>query len=1128
MKTLFNNGWSFAKTKADDSLENDWNADYKPVDIPHDWLIYNAKDLYETSFGRYVKTFDFGKVSGKSIRLYFEGVYMDCTVYVNGEVAGENKYGYSTFEVDLTDKLHDGENEIKVLVRHRSPNSRWYSGAGIFRDIYLIVTEKSHLATDGVYFHTDKTADGFDVKLSAEVVNPDGLTIEFTLSKDDDILYNAEISAETVTETAFSLTDISDDHIWDIDSPNLLTLSVALKKDGKVINSNTQKVGLREIEYKPDSGFYLNGRHIKLNGVCLHHDLGCLGAAFNKSAARRQLQSMLDMGVNSVRTSHNPPAKAFMELCDEMGMLVDSEAFDMWERPKTEFDYARFFDEWHEKDVASWIRRDRNHPSVIMWSVGNEIYDTHVSPRGCEVAKMLHTAVRKSDPLCNAPTTIGSNYMPWEGAQNCAEQVDLVGYNYFERLYEPHHKEHPDWKIYGSETTAGVKSRGVYHFPLGTAFLTHPDMQCSPLGNCRAGASADTAQKIIALNRDIDVCAGMYIWTGSDYIGEPSPYSTKNAYYGSIDTAGLRKDSFYLYQSAWTDKPVLHLMPYWDFNEGQLIDVVAYTNIGDVELFVNGRSCGVKHPEEYTVNWQIPYEKGEIRVKATAADGTVYEDVKRSFGDSAKIVLSAYSDTVKADGEDLAFITVSTVDMDGNPVENARDRIFLTVEGGRLVGFDNGDSTDYDNYKSANRRLFSGKAVAYISADTSEGEITVTATGENLEKSVITIKKVKSDIINGISTLENITDNDGYTIGSDVPIRKIELKRSTGIELTPDNNDCTVVYTIFPANATHGTLQWSIVTASGIETNLATVTESNNHSAVVHANGDGTFRLRCSADNGSEFPQILSEYEFTANGFGQPIFDPYTFVTACLYSDSVSLMDEVRCGGVSITADNNIVGFKKTDFGKYGTDEFLVRIINWHKDCPFGFRLWEGCPGAESSALIGEFTYQANFEWQTYKDNHYKLSSRLTGEKDIYFEFDKTDLRIDFGGFLFTPRQKAYERLNSADCDLIHGDTYTADGTSVKGIGNNVFLDFDDMDFDKGTSLIRIHGMTRHDNDSIHVHFHTDSGRIEEIIEFPGSGMPITVSHRLPDIRGKVKVEFRFLPGCDFDFDWFEIEPAID
>ena len=286
--------------------------------------------------------------------------------------------------------------------------------------------------------------------------------------------------------------------------------------------------------------------------------------------------------------------------------------------------------------------------------------------------------------------------------------------------------------------------------------------------------------------------------------------------------------------------------------------------------------------------------------------------------------------------------------------------------------------------------------------------------------------------------------------------------------------------------------------------------------------------IDCSADNGSEFPQILSEYEFTANGFGQPIFDPYTFVTACLYSDSVSLMDEVRCGGVSITADNNIVGFKKTDFGKYGTDEFLVRIINWHKDCPFGFRLWEGCPGAESSALIGEFTYQANFEWQTYKDNHYKLSSRLTGEKDIYFEFDKTDLRIDFGGFLFTPRQKAYERLNSADCDLIHGDTYTADGTSVKGIGNNVFLDFDDMDFDKGTSLIRIHGMTRHDNDSIHVHFHTDSGRIEEIIEFPGSGMPITVSHRLPDIRGKVKVEFRFLPGCDFDFDWFEIEPAID
>ena len=270
------------------------------------------------------------------------------------------------------------------------------------------------------------------------------------------------------------------------------------------------------------------------------------------------------------------PAKEFMELCDEMGILVNSEAFDMWERPKTEFDYARFFDEWYEKDVTSWVCRDRNHPSLIMWSVGNEIYDTHVSPRGCEVAKMLHAAVRKSDPRGNAPTTIGSNYMPWEGAQNCAKEVDLAGYNYGEKLYPEHHESYPHWKIYGSETTSGVKSRGVYHFPRDCAFMTHNDLQCSSLGNCRAGASADTAQKIIAINRDTDYCAGMYIWTGTDYIGEPSPYSTKNAYFGSVDTAGLKKDSFYLYQAAWTDKTVLHIMPYWDFNDGQLIDVVAY------------------------------------------------------------------------------------------------------------------------------------------------------------------------------------------------------------------------------------------------------------------------------------------------------------------------------------------------------------------------------------------------------------------------------------------------------------------------------------------------------------------------------------------------------------------------
>ncbi len=1117
MKVLFNDGWEFFKFSSEKCEEK---PDYQPVQLPHDWLIGDAENLYETSYGSYVKHYDFGNVAGKSIRLYFEGVYMNSTVYVNGKAAMDWKYGYTSFEADITPFLQDGENEIKVLVRHESPNSRWYSGAGIFRDVYLIVSPESRLVTDGVYFHTEHKNGDWNVTVTAETKNADGLTVRYILSAPDKTLYKAESPAGE--KAIFTLSDISDKYIWDIDSPNLLTLTTQLIKDGKAIDETSCLVGLRNIEYRPDSGFYLNGRHIKLNGVCLHHDLGCLGAAFNKSVAKRQLLKMKEMGANAVRTSHNPPAKGFMELCDELGILVDSELLDMWERPKTEYDYARFFDEWYKKDVAAWIRRDRNCPSVIMWSVGNEIYDTHVSPRGCEVAKMLHTAVRENDPLCNAPTTIGSNYMPWEGAQNCARQVDLVGYNYGENLYEKHHAENPEWKIYGSETTSGVKSRGVYHFPASACFMTHADRQCSSLGNCKAGESAQTAQNIIALNRDIDVCAGMFIWTGADYIGEPSPYSTKNAYYGSIDTAGLEKDSFYLYQSAWTNRPVLHLMPYWDFNEGQLIDVIAYTDLPEVELFVNGRSLGKKAVKEYTAAWQLPYEKGEIKVKGITADGKELSDTRHSFGDSAAIVLSAERGEISADGEDVSVIRISTVDKDGYPVENARDRVTVTVTGGRLLGFDNGDSTDYDSYKSASRRLFSGKAAAYVSSLAKSGDITITASAPGLTPASVVIKAVPAEIRKGVSFSENVT---ALTLPDEIPLRKIELIRKGDGKLDSSNPQCEISAVLLPENASYSDLEWSVVTNSGINTNLGTVT-FDGKKAVVSGVGDGSFRLRCCCKNGREQPEIFSELEFTAEGFGQPCADPYSFISGCLYNDSLKPMDEVQRGGINIKKDSNIVGFTKVDFGKYGSREFSVSIINWHSDAPFGFRLWSKKPHEEGSRCLGSFTYQANFIWQTYIENTYTLDEPITGQQDIYFEFDKTDLRIDLGGFRFTPIIKAYQKINAADCDELHGDTFKVCGGSVNGIGNNVFIDFEEMDFPLGTSKIMITGKTRHDNDSIHVHFETDvSGAVQEIVEFPYSEQSTTVVCKLPDIRGKGKVRFGFLPGCDFDFDNFEIKP---
>ncbi len=1120
MKKLFNVGWIFAKTKAG-SGDDSWDYEFSPVHIPHDWLIYNTDDLYESSYGRYIKKYDFGKISGRSIRLYFEGVYMNSSVFVNRKKVFDWKYGYSSFEVDITDALSDGVNEIAVLVRHDAPNTRWYSGAGIFRNVWLYDTPESHIVTDSVYFSANRNGNSWDCVASGEIASPDNCKVQLSL-KGNSFVYNATLSTAEEFSHSFTLDNLPDCDIWDILSPNLLDLSVSLEKDGEILDTQECRVGLRTAEFTPDKGFFLNGRNIKLNGVCLHHDLGCLGSAFNKEAARRQLSIMQEMGVNSVRTSHNMPAVEFMELCDEMGILVDSEAFDMWERPKTEFDYARFFDDWYEKDVTSWVRRDRNHPSVIMWSVGNEIYDTHISPRGCEVAKLLHDAVRKSDPRCNAPTTIGSNYMPWEGAQNSAMQVDLVGYNYGERLYPEHHDKHPDWRIYGSETTSGVKSRGVYHFPKSSVFMTHDDLQCSILGNCRGGAFAETPQQVIAVNRDTDYCAGMYIWTGIDYIGEPSPYSTKNAYFGNVDTAGLKKDTFWLYQSAWTDKKVLHIMPYWDFNDGQLIDIVAYTNLPEAELFVNGRSCGKKQAEEYTIDWQIPFEKGEIKVVATGENGETLEATEHSFSDSARLVLTADKTGISANGEDIFTVTVHTVDNDGYEVKNARDRVRLNVTGGRLLGFDNGDSSDFDRYKSRSRRLFSGKAVAYIGAPTSECDITVTATAVGLEPDSITVKAVASPVREGICATENVTA-DPYA--DEVPLRKIELSRNTGTLLSPDCPTSVVTAKLLPQNTTHTEIFWSIVTSSGIETNLATITADGN-TATVTPVGDGSFRLRCYGKNGTENPVVLSELEYEIEGFGQAQINPYEFVVGCLCTDSISKMDEVRMGGVSITADNNIVGYGKTDFGKFGSDSFYVNIINWHNDDPFGFRLWSGKPYEQGSVMLGEFTYQADFIWQTYIPNSYKLSEKLCGMQDIYFEFDKTNLRIDFGGFGFEPKLKAYEKLNACDCDVIHGDSFTPSGTSVLGIGNNVFVSYENMDFAKGVLAITLNGKTNHANDTIHIVITSDSGEsVAGIIEFPQSEQSISVTTPLSDIRGNCLVEFKFLPGCDFDFDSFTISP---
>ncbi|MDE7294157.1 MAG: glycoside hydrolase family 2, partial [Oscillospiraceae bacterium] len=449
---------------------------------------------------------------------------------------------------------------LSVRGDSRAPNSRWYSGAGIYRKVWFKEYPECHLVSDGLYISGD--IDG-KVTVTTETERPcdvtvSGLSLRLALLDEEREVAAVECACcaadrsalpETVTKEDRKYTvntsylQIPEPVLWDVDDPHLYKCVAELIRDGQVIDRDESVFGLRKIEFTADKGFFLNGRHLKLHGCCQHHDMGALGAAVNKHAIARQLTKLREMGANAIRTSHNMPATELMELADEMGFLILSEGFDMWERQKTDYDYARFFPKWVDKDVSSWVRRDRNHPSIIGWSIGNEIYDTHADERGQEVTSLLLRLVKLNDPRGNGYVTIGSNYMQWENAQKCADILKVAGYNYAERLYNEQHEKHPDWFIYGSETSSVLQSRGIYHFPFAQPVLADDDEQCSALGNTVTGWSAKSTEACIIPDRDAEFCAGQFIWTGFDYIGEPTPYSTKNSYFGQIETAGFLKDS---------------------------------------------------------------------------------------------------------------------------------------------------------------------------------------------------------------------------------------------------------------------------------------------------------------------------------------------------------------------------------------------------------------------------------------------------------------------------------------------------------------------------------------------------------------------------------------------------------
>ena len=1139
-KELFNDGWEFAKTSLDSSQDQSLLS-FDPIDIPHDWLIYDTLNLYENSIGWYRKKFTIKK-EDLQVLLCFDGVYMDSSLYVNNEYVGEWKYGYSSFEHDITDVLVEGENEILVKVIHQSPNSRWYSGAGIYRNVWLKTREKNHIVTDGIYISPKKGQNNWLIEVDTEINNDQNVVISHTLLYKDDVIVTSsdEISSDSITIGNQQVLEVKNAMLWDTDHPHLYELKTQLY----VVNNNneslqkietiTQKVGLREIELNPNVGLRLNGKKMKLNGVCEHHDLGALGAAFNLTALKRRLTILKEMGVNAIRTAHNMPAKELMELADEMGFLVVTEAFDMWERSKTPYDYARFFREWAYHDVKSWVKRDRNHPSLLMWSIGNEIYDTHADQRGQEVTKLLMQYVKEFDPKENASVTIGSNYMPWENAQKCADLVKIAGYNYAEKYYQKHHEEHPDWVIYGSETASVVQSRGIYHFPFEKSILADDDEQCSALGNSSTSWGAKSAEACILAERDTPFSLGQFIWTGFDYIGEPTPYHTKNSYFGQIDTATFKKDSYYIYQSAWTNyktAPMVHIFPYWNFNNGQMIDVRVCSNAPKIELQLNGRKVGthdIDHEKGVDLVgwWKIPYEDGELKAIAYDESGKVIAtDVRRSFGDAKNICLKLDKENLTANGTDILFVEISMKDEHGNSVENASNRVNVHVSGaGRLVGLDNGDSTDYDQYKGTSRRLFSGKLMAMISSKLEPGEIMLEVSSKGLQSQTVVIEA----IANQNTSLQGITANIRnrempIVLGSsdEIPVRKIEIISDSGQLFNQHTSEKMVYAKIYPEDATYQDVEWSVVNESGITSNIAKV-EGIGKKAKVTALGDGEFLIRCTSKNGSDKIKHISQLEYRAEGLGKAFKDPYEFISAGLYDYSKGDLTNGNERGVATSRDGETqVGFREIDFGSYGSDKLTIPIFALSSE-PYSLQIWEGMPDEGDSQLLADVVYQKPSKWNVYQEETYQLSKRLKGITSLCFVLNQ---KVHIKGFTFEKKNKAYEKNMATECDHIYGDSFMITENSVDGIGNNVSLEFDDLNFaGEGATNLTIFGRSHHDKNTIQVSFLSDEGETKQMIEFTKTDKFEEKVFEIEKVTGIQKVTFIFLPGCYFDFGWFRFE----
>ena len=1111
MQRLFHDGWQFAKLPTGSSLSDALRADWHEVALPHDFLIGQHNDLYESCDGWYRRTLAAeANELNKVWLLRFDGVYMDCDVLLNGEIICTHHYGYTAFDVELSD-LHPGDNEIMVHIRHQSPNSRWYSGAGIYRDVTLHVLSVRHMPLDGVYVTTNHEGSRWSMTVETEIIGEgDGQPVHYLYDREGRlVVQGAGVNTELMVDIP---------HLWSVRDPYCYTLETSLGEQ-----TIRQRVGFRWFDYDPDNGPFLNGEHIKLHGVCLHHDLGALGSAFHVKAARRQLKAMQDMGVNALRTSHNPPAKQVMDLCDEMGILVVDEAFDMWERPKNPYDYARFFQEDVSADVASWVRRDRNHPSLLMWSIGNEILDTHVDARGQEITCKLRDLVRLHDPKGNARVTIGSNFMPWEGAQKCADLVEAAGYNYGEKYYAAHHAEHPEWIIYGSETASALSSRGVYRFPANTGILSDEDLQCSSLGNSTSSWGTRDMRNCLVDDMNTPYSLGQFLWSGIDYIGEPTPYHTRNCYFGMMDTAVFPKEYWYLCRAIWTDIPMAHIGVHWDWNEDQNIDVAVMTTGTVCELLLNGVSLGCKtvnrrDPEMCLPIWRVPFQPGELRARAYDAEGKVIaEECRYTPGDSVGIVLEAEDDYLLADGEDMTFVTISMVDAQGHPVENAVDRVHVNVTGGVLLGLDNGDSTDLEGYQSTTRRLFSGRLLAIVGATTEAGVVRVEVTSPGKAAATLEIAAKPTERRCGTAAHKPY---EAVAMPADVPVRRIDLKPLGDKRLDAEHRSVSFAVKCLPENADPQPVAFRVTTAKGIDSPCATL-ETGEGIVTVHAAGDGELYLRASCNNGYSHPRVISQREISITGIGTPNLDPYGFISAGLYSFADGEITSGNEQGIAFSRDGySMAGFRQVDFGPIGSDEITLPIFALDSK-PYEMTMWLGDP-REDGEKLAVLPYQKPSRWNVYQPETYKLPRKLTGIQTICFSMG---VKVHLKGFSFIRQSRAWQLLRGLEADTVYGDSFERSAEGILNIGNNVSLLYGQMDFGESShATLMLDGATPLENNPVTIRFENEQGEtLTALAQFKGTGRSQQI-FEIDVLPGICTVSFVFLPGSQFDFYQFQFK----